>query len=498
MKKVKVKTKNIKQTKKRCKKKSHKYSFMITLKFAYKLIFGDKELLEKLRKQFTSLVHIFYNLIVDNPKITCREVKERIKDYNNIELMDSILIQYAYEKAYEIYKCHNVDNKGEPAGHKLVFGERKNLIKTSKHTLTKKEFKKLRMMPLYLEGEKQFHGNRRVRIKDKRTLEFSVKGKVVFVFKVFDKRCSILNQLKKKQDAKQIPITYTIGDDYISITYNQKLLTVPKNHNLLANRIMSMDMNPDYIGITIFDVDQNSHIRNILKAYVMEWSSITEVQKELNQPNNSEGNKYLTNKRKHEIQEIAKHISDLSVFYKCKYIAIEDLDFDSNCKGFRNSKWNRALVFQSLFKHSVENGVTILRVNPAYTSIIGNIVCRHNIPDMCRSAYEIGYRAVKGLQNGNFDKDWVDTNQYLHSLDKIKLFITKSLEECGNKDKEIEEVNTFDNYSQISIFINKNKIQYRVSIEDCKDNETVYIFKNDKSLVKIHSYSVRHYKKTIA
>ena len=111
---------------------------MITLKFAYKIIFGDKELLEKLRKQFTSLVHIFYNLIVDTPKITCREVKERIKDYNNIELMDSILIQYAYEKAYEIYKCHNVDNKGEPAGHKLVFGERKNLIKTSKHTLTKK------------------------------------------------------------------------------------------------------------------------------------------------------------------------------------------------------------------------------------------------------------------------------------------------------------------------------------------------------------------------
>ena len=498
MKKTKTKTKNIKQTKNRRKKKSHKYSFMITLKFAYKIIFGDKELLEKLRKQFTSLVHIFYNLFVDNPKITSHDANEHIKGYNNIELMDSILIRYAYKKAYEIYKRHNVDNKGEPAGHKLVFGERKNLIKTSKHTLSKKEFKKLRLMPLYLVGDAKRFGNRRVRIKDKRTLEFVVKGKVVFVFKVFDKRCNILNQLKKKQDAKQIPITYTIGDDYISITYNQKILTVPKNHNLLANRIMSMDLNPDYIGITIFDVDQNSHIRNILKAYVMEWSTITEVQKELNQSSNSEGNIYLTNKRKHEIQEIAKHISDLSVFYKCKYIAVEDLDFDSNCKGFRNSKWNRNLVFQSLFKHSVENGVTILRVNPAYTSIIGNIVCRHNIPDMCRSAYEIGYRAVKGLQNGNFDEDWVDTNEYLHSLDKVKNFIIKSLEECGNKDKEIEEVNTFDNYRQISIFINENHIQYRVSIDECHDNETVYRFKNKKSLAKIRSYGVRHYEKKIA
>ena len=32
---------------------------------------------------------------------------------------------------------------------------------------------------------------------------------------------------------------------------------------------------------------------------------------------------------------------------------------------------------------------------------------------------------------------------------------------------------------------------------DCRDNETVYIFKNGKSLVKIHSYCVRHYKKKI-
>ena len=62
MKKAKAKTKNIKQTKKRRKKKSHKDYFMITLKFAYKLIFGDKELLERYEKQFTSLVHIFYNL----------------------------------------------------------------------------------------------------------------------------------------------------------------------------------------------------------------------------------------------------------------------------------------------------------------------------------------------------------------------------------------------------------------------------------------------------
>ena len=133
MKKAKVKTKNIKQTKNRRKKKSHKYSFMITLKFAYKIIFGDKELLEKLRKQFSSLVHIFYNLFVDNPKLTCHEANEHIKGYKNLDLMDSYLILCAYNKAYEIYKRHNVDNKGEPAGHKLVFGERKNLIKTSKH-----------------------------------------------------------------------------------------------------------------------------------------------------------------------------------------------------------------------------------------------------------------------------------------------------------------------------------------------------------------------------
>ena len=72
------------------------------------------------------------------------------------------------------------------------------------------------------------------------------------------------------------------------------------------------------------------------------------------------------------------------------------------------------------------------------------------------------------------------------------------MEECGNKDKEIEEVKEFIDYRQISIFINENHIQYRVSIDECHDNETVYRFKNKKSLAKIRSYGVRHYKKTIA
>ena len=91
MKKVKVKTKNIKQTKNRRKKKSHKYSFMITLKFAYKIIFGDKELLEKLRKQFSSLVHIFYNLFVD---VTMLIIKGNQPDINSFLVNEKTLLKH--------------------------------------------------------------------------------------------------------------------------------------------------------------------------------------------------------------------------------------------------------------------------------------------------------------------------------------------------------------------------------------------------------------------
>ena len=140
---------------------------------------------------------IDYSLFVDNPKMTCHEANDHIKGYKNLDLMDSYMVLCAYRKAYSMYECYNVERE-EPLGHKVVFGKRKNLIKTSKHTLSKEEFKKSRKMPLFLEGQKDRFANRRVRIKDKHTLEFVVNGEVLFVFKVFDKRCSILNQLKKK------------------------------------------------------------------------------------------------------------------------------------------------------------------------------------------------------------------------------------------------------------------------------------------------------------
>ena len=110
--------------------------------------------------------------------------------------------------------------------------------------------------------------------------------------------------------------------------------------------------------------------------------------------------------------------------------------------------------------------------------------------------HEIGYRGVKGIQNGNFNDEGVDHTNYPHSLDEIKLFIIKSLEESGNKDK-IEEVNKFTDYKKASRFLYGNKIKFRTSIEDCRNNETVKVFKNKKSLVKELSYHVRRCKKTV-
>ena len=477
-------------------KKDGRKEFMTSHKFSVELIYGDIGLLERYRHQFTSLVRTFYNSMVENPKFTVKQANEQIKNYKNIELMDSYMVNCAHAKAYEIYKRHN-ENVDEPAGHKLVFGKKSNLIKTSKHKLTNKEFKELRILPLCLIGQADRKSNRRVRIKNKRILEFVVDSKVVFVFRITDKRCGLLNLLKEKQDNCLMPITYTIGKNYISVSYDQRYVTVPKKYNLLENRFMSMDLNPDYIGITVFDVDEDNN-RNIIKAFVIDWYDITDKQIKLKQESGSRNNRYLTNKRKHEIKEIGKHISDLSVQYKCNYIVLENLKFKKKGTGFRISKWNKNLISQSIFKHSVKNGVTVLRINPAYTSIIGNIICKHNMPDMCRSAYEIGYRAVKGIKNGNFNSSLIDKNQYIHSIKDIKNFIIKSMEERGDKEKKIEECKKIKSLQDLNSFMWDNKINYRTSIESCCDNETVYIFKTKKSLVKIRSYSVRHYEKKIA
>lgn len=79
---------------------------------------------------------------------------------------------------------------------------------------------------------------------------------------------------------------------------------------------------------------------------------------------------------------------------------------------------------------------------------------------------------------------------------RLNSLLLNHWKKSSNKDK-IEEVNKFIDYKEASRFLYDNKIKFRTSIEDCRNNESVKVFKNEKSLVKERSYHVRRCKKTV-
>ena len=176
-------------------------SALTTLKIRFDLEFGDPVLFNQYQRQYNSYFRTFYNALVDNPKLKYSELPELVKGYypeNN--LMDSYLINSAFQDAQDVYKRFNttkVKSGQNPLGHKLVFGSKRLFARRAKGLISKEEFQEQRLRPLYAIGESNHSSNRRFRIRDFKHIDYIVNKKVLFTFKLRDRRLRILNDLKE-------------------------------------------------------------------------------------------------------------------------------------------------------------------------------------------------------------------------------------------------------------------------------------------------------------
>ena len=453
----------------------------------------DDEYVDKMVKQYNSLVHIFYNQLVDNPKFKYKDAREKFDTLNNMDLMDSYFINAAYHDAKALYKRYNKGKRAKnPLGHKLIFGGKQLFKNRAKGLITKEEFIKKRLRPLTVIGEANRGGNGRFKIRSHRYIDFVRDGKVILTFRITDKRCGLLGKLKKLQDNYEIALTFKLERDYIYITYNSALLET-KEYDVFSNRFMALDLNPGCIGVTILDIDLEDKCSLKPKfSFAIEWDEILKKHIVSKSSSDSETNKYYNNKRIHEIKEVNKLIFQLAVQYHCRFIVCEDLEFKCSKGRKMANLWNRELTIKSLQSRCDRSNIKLLKINPAYTSKLGNILCKHNVPDMCRSATEIGYRAYRGIEEGNFNLEGTDKHLYIHGLKEFKDFIIKSLEERGTKvkDETLKKIKKAKDIKKLNEIFNSYGFKYRVSMKECESNDTVYIYKTDKSFIKIHSYKI--------
>ena len=309
---------------------------------------------------------------------------------------------------------------------KVLFGGRGNFIRLMKGLITKAQFRQKRNVAVCSIGESRPYGNRLVDFDfaDNRVVykPFKDVHKEIKFCPVKKKLALELAKVQELAGQKKMPVTVRFTDKYLYLTYDESLIYNEAYKGLKHNRILGIDMNPNYIGVSVIEFDKHDEFK-VLHKEVFDLTRLTKPSGESSQHKKS---KYLTNKLKHETIAIAHKINKLVDYWKCSKLAIEDLSIkpkDHN-KGnvfnrLCNNRWERQLFVNKLKMLAGIHKYELVEINSAYSSIVGNFAYGGpNTPDMVASSIEIARRAYKKFERGWFypkfnverlDEQWKQT-----------------------------------------------------------------------------------------
>ena len=431
---------------------------MQVLKIKYQTDDQSLHIIQDYMKQYSSAQHFVYNRIQDNK--SQKDIKQQVKQLNNVNLLDSWFVQCIF---YDI-----------PKKQKIIFGGKKNYFQRLKNNISKEQFKLKRLSPIYSIGEvvnKSVKGNRKFHIEqDLENILFKPNKltKINLQLIGLNKRKQILSKLYQKQERKEIKIAYKLDLEYIYIIFEE---TDIYNYEtkFIKNRVLSLDLNPNYIGWSIVDWKSEAEF-NVIKSGVYSIKKLND--KDFNLKNkgynsDSKERKYISDKRNFETIQIVKNIINKSIYYKCQLISIEDLNIKTSDKelGNRfnklvNNSWCRNTFVNNLTKRCNIHNIKLLKVKSEYSSFIGNFLYRHlNLPDMVLASIEIGRRGYEFY------------NQYISKVKEIKKNIIRPNLSMFNKLylKSLEEFKLQPIYKdliELYNFFKKSKLKYRLSIDD--------------------------------
>ena len=431
---------------------------MQVLKIKYQTDDQSLHIIQDYMKQYSSAQHFVYNRIQDNK--SQKDIKQQVKQLNNVNLLDSWFVQCIF---YDI-----------PKKQKIIFGGKKNYFQRLKNNISKEQFKLKRLSPIYSIGEvvnKSVKGNRKFHIEqDLKNIIFKPNKltKINLQLIGLNKRKQILSKLYQKQERKEIKIAYKLDLEYIYIIFEE---TDIYNYEtkFIKNRVLALDLNPNYIGWSIVDWKSEAEF-NVIKSGVYSIKKLND--KDFNLKNkgynsDSKERKYISDKRNFETIQIVKNIINKSIYYKCQIISIEDLNIKTLDKELGkhfnklvNNSWCRNIFINNLTKRCNIHNIKLLKVKSEYSSFIGNFLYRHlNLPDMVLASIEIGRRGYEFY------------NQYISKVKEIKKNIIRPNLSMFNKLylKSLEEFKLQPIYKdliELYNFFKKSKLKYRLSIDD--------------------------------
>lgn len=402
---------------------------------------------------FSSIVRVAFNRFQDGMD------EKEVRAYCNARFdHNSWFIQCAIKEGAALYKLNG--NKH------ILFGGKNNLHQYLKGLIDKDTFKYSRLFPIGIQGEKRCKGNRLFSFDlDNQRLIYKPRKERHVEINFLPMKKKIAAELAKVQELTQqnkITVSIKMSEKYIWFTYDEGLIYDARFKKLQSKRIIGIDMNPNYIGLSVIEFNKNDEFQ-VLHKKVFDFSKLTISSGKSSTDSSS---KYITNKLKHETIAIAHEISKLVDVWKCKTVSIEDLSINPKDmkKGKRlnklcNNKWERGLFVNKLKMLAYLHKFDIAEINPAYSSIVGNIAYGDdNTPDMVAASIEIARRAYKKFEKGWFyprfsiqfrDEQWKQT---LGAVDDWKELFRK-IKETGLKYRFL-----LRDYIQNAVF-SKNYIQ---------------------------------------
>lgn len=382
---------------------------------------------------FSSIVRVAFNRFQDGV------AEKEVRAYCNARFNhNSWFIQSAIKEGAALYKLNGKK--------RILFGGKNNLRQYLKGLIDKTTFKYRRLFPIGIQGEKRCKGNRLFSfdLGNQQLIYKPSKDRHVEI-QFLPMKKKIAEELYKVQELTEqnkITVSIKLSDKYVWLTYDENLIYDARYKGLQSRRVLGIDMNPNYIGLSVIAFDKND-VFKVLHKQVFDLSNLTISS---GKGSTDASSRYLTNKLKHETIAIAHEISKLVDVWKCKTVAIEDLSIKSKDlkKGKKlnklcNNKWERRLFVTKMKMLADLHQFNLTEVNPAYSSIVGNFAYGdENTPDMVAASIEVARRAYKKFDTGWFyprfniqfrDEQWKQT---LGPVDDWKALFSK-IKETGLK-----------------------------------------------------------------
>lgn len=450
-------------------------SNIITLKIKYEVDESNRSTVLAYIKNYNNVLRFTYNRVQENITST-KELTKLQKSMNNV-FIDS------HFKNSAVYEAKAIEND------KIVFGGKKLFFSRMNNKITKEEYRLKKLVPLCSIGEADKKSNRKFTIADENTIIFKpdrynhINLKLVNVGNNYKKT---LSKLIKLQNTKQIPITYKLGLDFIYLSFDYSLIKQNK-YKTIKDRIIAIDLNPNYLGYSIVDWKSESNYK-IIDSGVVNISKINAIDDNLHKASNDTKKLYINNKRKYEIIKIAYNLAKLAKHYKCECFSIEKLNIKTKNVGkgrklnkLINNQWNRNTFINVLRKLINCSSTIFIEVEPVYSSILGNLIYRkEQLPDMVLSSIELGRRAYEFNNQYLLKYKSHEKTVVFPKLELIKNRITQSLEELGSSIK-------FGAYGELFAEIKKSKLRYRLSLEDIPSSKVFSLF-SYKSYLKLYKF----------